>query len=322
MVNQDNWISFRASLPLCGGVESKEAAGSPLTHTPSYLLRSITASSDDQLSTKENNKRALIADLEEEERKSILLVEDEPAIRFLLKDLLEESHIIYEAENGRQAIELLKIITPNLIISDIMMPDINGLELCNKVKNSPDTCHIPFILLSARGSIEHKTEGYDAGADAYIPKPFDTNHLLVRVRKLLEYRQRLHDIFKKDGPGISLEEKNLADNDKLFLNKLVQIIEDNIENTELDAGFLESGLSMSKMQLYRKLKTLSNMSPGEFIKHIRLQKTVLLLETTQLTISEIFYRSGFNNQSYFFREFKKRYQCSPNEFRSQKRIHV
>lgn len=325
VVNENNWISFKAILPLPGKLNSEHKFDEgPLTHTPSYLLRSITANTDDraQLSTKENNKRALIAELEQIEKKSILIVEDEPAIRFLLKDLLEENYILYEAENGRQAIELLKIVTPNLIISDVMMPDINGLELCNKVKNSPDTCHIPFILLSARGSVEQKTEGYDAGADAYIPKPFDTMHLLVRVRKLLEYRQRLHDIFKKEGPSVSLEEKNLTDTDKQFLNKLVEIIETNIEDTDLDALFLEDKLMMSKMQLYRKLKSLSNMTPGEFIKHIRLQHTVQLLQTTQLTVSEIFYRSGFNNQSYFFREFKKRYQCSPNEYRQQQRIHV
>ncbi|MET1057830.1 MAG: two-component regulator propeller domain-containing protein [Pedobacter sp.] len=326
-LNENNWIIFKVILPLLNKVKAQaepDVVQSPLAHTPSYLLRSITANNDDheQLSTKENNKRALIAGLEQTEKKSILIVEDEPAIRFLLKDLLEENYILYEAENGRQAIELLMIVTPNLIISDVMMPEVNGLELCYKVKNSPDTCHIPFILLSARGSIEQKTEGYDAGADAYIPKPFDTMHLLVRVRKLLEYRQRLHDIFKTEGPSVGLEEKNLADNDKRFLNNLVQIIQENLEDTEMDAAFLESRLAISKMQLYRKLKSLSNMTPGEFIKHIRLHHTVHLLQSTQLTVSEIFYRSGFNNQSHFYREFKKRFQCSPSEYRSQQRIHV
>lgn len=324
VTNHNNWICFTALLPL-SNTQALEKGENPLTHTASYLLRSITASTEDteQLSTRENNKRALMAELGQIEKKSILIVEDEPAIRFLLKDMLAETYILYEAENGRQAIELLKIVSPNLIISDVMMPDINGLELCAKVKNAPDTCHIPFILLSARGSIEQKTEGYDAGADAYIPKPFDTMHLLVRVKKLLEYRQRLHDIFKKDSTsGISLEEKNLVDGDKEFLNQLVGIIEANIEDIEMDATYLESQIALSKMQLYRKLKSLSNMTPAEFIKHIRLQRAANLLQTTQLTVSEIFYCSGFNNQSYFFREFKKRYRCSPNEYRQQQRIQV
>lgn len=322
--NEYQWITFTTELPLSNKINKPLESESPLTHTPSYLLRSITANPDDQegLSIKENNKRALITELEQVEKKTILVVEDEPAIRFLLKDLLEENYVLYEAENGRQAIELLKVVTPNLIISDVMMPDVNGLELCNAVKNSPDTCHIPFILLSARGSIDQKTEGYDAGADAYIPKPFDTMHLLVRIRRLLEYRQLLHNMFKKDGPPTILEEKHLADSDKQFLNKLVEIIEENIRDVELDATFLESRLAMSKMKLYRRLKSLSDMTPGEFIKHLRLQRTVNLLQTTQLTVSEIFYQSGFNNQSYFFREFKKRYQCSPNEYRSQHRIHI
>lgn len=326
VVNENNWISFHVKLPI--SIEcpngTKTPDETPLTHTPSYLLRSITVNLEDQeqLTMKEGNKRALISELEQSGKKLILIVEDEPAIRFLLKDLLEEFYIVYEAESGRQAIELLKVVLPNLIISDIMMPDINGLELCNKIKNSPDTCHIPVILLTARGSIEQKTEGYEAGADAYIPKPFDTMHLLVRVRKLLEYRQRLHDIFKKNGPQESLEEKNLADGDKEFLSKLVQIIEENLDNTELDSAFLEPLLAMSKMQLYRKLKSLSNMTPSEFIKHFRVQRSAHLLQTTQLTVSEIYYRSGFNNQSYFFREFKKRFQCSPNEYRSQQRIHL
>ncbi|SDK26441.1 Signal transduction histidine kinase [Pedobacter sp. ok626] len=323
VVNDHSWICFTTILALSTRTDHEDGA-EPSTHTASYLLRAITANTDSEtkLSTKENNKRSLMEELGQVEKKTILIVEDESAIRYLLKDVLEENYILYEAENGRAAIELLKFVSPNLIISDVMMPDIDGLEFCAKVKNSPDTCHIPFILLSARTAMEQKTEGYDAGADAYIPKPFDTMHLLVRVKKLLEYRERLHDIFKKDGAVISLGEKNLVDADKQFLNQLVEIIESNIEDINLDATYLESKLALSRMQLYRKLKSLSNMTPPEFIKHIRLQRTVLLLQNTQLTISEIFYRSGFNNQSYFFREFKKRYKCSPSEYRQQQRIHI
>lgn len=326
VANENNWIIFEAVLPLSSHVpdQALDQVGKPQALKPSYLLRSIAVSNEatKQLPAKENNKRALIAELEQHDKKTILIVEDEPAIRYLLRDLLSESYIIYEAENGRQALDLLKNTLPNLIISDIMMPEINGLELCNRVKNSSDTCHIPFILLSARTLLNQKTEGYDAGADAYIPKPFDTVHLLVRVRKLLEYRDRLHNIFNKADFTGKIEEEGLMDSDKKFLNSLVKIIEDDLENTEMDAATLEKKLIMSKMQLYRKLKALSNMAPAEFIKYIRLKKAAHLLEHTQLTVSEIFYRTGFNNQSYFFREFKKRYECSPNEYRSQNRIHA
>ncbi|GEP97527.1 hybrid sensor histidine kinase/response regulator [Chitinophaga cymbidii] len=318
--SENNWISFKVWLPLAEAGETE----TPQSQSPSYLLRSIASGPDAEVqrSAREHNKHALVAALEGQDKKSILVVEDEPAIRYLLRDILAENYIVYEAENGRLALELMKNTLPDLIISDIMMPEIDGLELCNKVKNSPDTCHIPFIHLSARGTLEQKTEGYDVGADAYIPKPFDTAHLLVRVRNLLEYRQRLLNLFKKDDLTNRIAEEELADGDKSFLNRIVQIIEENMDNTELDAAFLEEKLVVSKMQLYRKLKALSDMAPSEFIRHIRLQRAGVLLVSTQLTVSEIFYKTGFNNKSYFFKEFKKRYQCSPKEYRDQHRIHA
>jgi AraC-like DNA-binding protein len=201
-----------------------------------------------------------------------------------------------------------------------MMPEVGGLELCNKVKSAPATCHIPFILLSARGTIEQKTEGYDAGADAYIPKPFDTVYLQVRVRKLLEYRQRLLQLFRREDIKAGIEEEELEDADRKFLGDIVQLIEEHMDNTELDSAFLEEKLSISKTQLYRKLKALSDMAPSEFIRHVRLQRAAALLQHTKLSVSEIFYKTGFNNRSYFFREFKKRYNSSPKEYREQYHI--
>jgi YesN/AraC family two-component response regulator len=272
--------------------------------------------------TIENNKQAIIEDLQLNKRKSILIVEDESAIRYLLKDILKEQYIIYEAENGKQALELILKIIPDLIISDVMMPGMNGLELCERIKNAPATCHVPFIILSAKGSIEHRTEGYEVGADAYISKPFHTAHLQVRIRKLLEYRERLQDFLNNDSATGSITESDLADRDKQFLNKLLSVIEKNLNESDLNAATLENELAMSKMQLYRRLKTLTSLTPGEFIKHVRLKQVANLLASTRLTVSEIFYRTGFNNQSYFFREFKKRYQCAPAEYRAQQRIRV
>ncbi len=148
-------------------------------------MRSITAGGEPLVAaqSKENNKRAILEDLETPDKPSILIVEDEPSIRYLLRDIFSEQYIIYEAGNGKDALEFMQHTMPDIIISDIMMPEVGGLELCNKVKETPATCHIPFVLLSARGSVEQKTEGYDAGADAYIPKPFDTVYLQVRRAK-------------------------------------------------------------------------------------------------------------------------------------------
>ncbi|MEO7315603.1 MAG: DNA-binding response regulator, partial [Ginsengibacter sp.] len=197
-----------------------------------------------------------------------------------------------------------------------------GLEFCHKMKETISTCQIPFILLSARGSEEQHMEGYESGADAYIDKPFNTLHLKMRIRKLLEYQERLHSFFNnnKDNDLYILKAPEIEDEDKIFLNSVVKIIEENISSEDLNAAFLEKKFFLSKMQLYRKLKTLTNMTPGEFIKSIRLKETGNLLRTTNLNVLEIFFRTGFNNQSYFFREFKKRYQCSPNEYREQNHL--
>lgn len=310
--NENNGVMFRVILPL-GTDKQEDAQLIQEDNMPSYLLQSATATMNNPDTT--DNKLSRISSLQENCKKSILIVEDEHAIRYLLKDVLASQYIIYEAGNGNEALELIRQTLPDLIISDIMMPDMDGLELCDRVKNAPSTCHIPFIMLSARGTINQQTEGYEAGADAYIPKPFHAAYLLVRVRKLLEYRQRLHDLFKSMS-NIE-EEEEMTDTDRQFLQELVHFIEEKLDDDTLNAEQLEKHLHLSKMQLYRKLKALSGMTPAEFIKYIRLKEAAHLLITTQKTVTEIFYCTGFNNQSYFFREFKKLYQCSPNEYREQ-----
>lgn len=320
--NENGWISFKVLLPLFSDDQKRIINKHIISDQPSYLYQTITTYNemDYPVSTKENNKDAILENLLDQDKKNVLVVEDEPEIRFLLKDILKEDYIVYEAEDGREALDLIDKILPDIVICDVMMPNMNGLELCNKIKNDTATCQVPFILLTARGSEDHHLEGYEAGADAYIPKPFNTTHLKVRIRKLLEYHQKLHAIFKNNSSDDLLHETEMPDNDKEFLTKVVRIIEQNLEDVELNATFLEKEFCMSKMQLYRKLKTLTGMTPGEFIKHLRLKATARLLTTSTFNVSEIFLRTGFNNQSYFFREFKKMYNCAPNEYRDQNTI--
>lgn len=321
--SMDGWIHFKIILPIDADHKKPSAPhkNELLNEQPSYLFQTITNYSvmPPPESAMENNKEAIIEDLLNEDKKIILIVEDEAEIRFLLKNILKENYIIYEAEDGKNALDLIEKIMPSLVICDVMMPNMNGLELCYKMKETLSTCQIPFILLSARGSEEQHMEGYESGADAYIDKPFNADHLKIRIRKLLEYREKLHNFFKNNQVNdlINLKEPEIEDADKKFLISVVKFIEDNISSEELNAGFLEKEYFLSKMQLYRKLKTLTNMTPGEFIKSIRLKTTANLLRTTNLSVLEIFFRTGFNNQSYFFREFKKRYQCSPNEYREK-----
>ncbi len=324
--SKSGWIHFKVNLPISADNNGFHAPlqNEKLNEQPSYLFQTITNYSElkQPESAMDNNKEAIIADLLNEEKKKILIVEDEAEIRFLLKDILKEDYIIYEAEDGKNALEFVEKIMPALVICDVMMPNMNGLELCYKMKETISTCQIPFILLSARGSEEQHMEGYESGADAYIDKPFNAAHLKLRIRKLLEYREKLHSLFNNNQNNDlnHLKEPEIEDVDKTFLTAVVKVIEENISSEDLNAAFLEKEFFLSKMQLYRKLKSLTNMTPGEFIKSIRLITTANLLRSTNLNVLEIFFRTGFNNQSYFFREFKKRFQCSPNEYREQNQI--
>lgn len=311
-----DWVSFSAVLPVPEGFGNDEE-DVVYASDPSYIYRKMTAvnAADSFVSTDEQNKKAILEELVSEAKKAILIVEDEPAIRYLLRDILSGEYVVYEAFNGLEAIDLIRRNMPDLIISDVMMPGMDGLALCDKIKNTPSTCHIPFIMLSARGTIEQRTEGYELGADAYIAKPFHSKHLKARVRNLLDQQGRFHQFFVQSG-----DQQLTAVGDQehhRFLTSLVEIVENHLDDPALNPELLEQKLAMSKMQLYRKLKTMGNMTPTEFIRYIRLRNAAKLLSTTQLTVAEIFYQTGFNNQSYFFREFKKMYHCAPNEYRAQ-----
>ncbi len=316
--SENGWVIFKVQLPLTVPVQEDMLQHSG-TDEPSYLYRTITTYNEmaHPVSPVENNKDAILENLLDADKKIVLIVEDEPGIRFLLRDILKDDYIIYEAEDGEKALELMPRFLPDIIVCDVMMPKMNGLELCNHVKNAVATCHIPFILLSARNSEEQHMEGYEVGADAYIAKPFHAAHLKLRVQKLLEYRRKLLDLVKSDVTTDLINEPDIPASDKEFLTTLVKLIEENLAVSELNAELLEKELCMSKMQLYRKLKTLTGMTPGEFIKHTRLKEAARLLITTKYNVSEIFFRTGFNNQSYFFREFKKRYECAPTDYRDK-----
>lgn len=314
---KNNWACFEVSFPLNRTAQVKESSITPLQ--PSLLIRTIAKGtlSKDAVSAAANNKSTLLQSLEQDDRPIILVVEDDAIIRQLIRKLIGERYLIYEACNGKEALACMTRIIPHLIITDIMMEDMDGLELCQKVKSIPDTCHIPVLMLSARGTKEQQHEGYESGADAYLPKPFHQEHLLGRIEQLLQSRHRLHDYFRnKIKPDLEAP-NGMNEVDRQFMEVLVKKILTDLDNPELDASHLEAAMAMSRMQLYRKIKTISGMTPAEFIRNLRLQKAAELLETTQLTVSEIFFKTGFNNQSYFFREFKKKYHCSPNEFRTK-----
>jgi len=250
----------------------------------------------------------------EDHRKKILIVEDEKEIHQFLYDLLAEKYKIIPAYNGVEALEILENELPDIIISDVMMPLMDGVEFCKKIKTDIKTCHIPFIMLTAKDSVIHRIEGLESGANSYIPKPFYPDHLLVRIQKLLEEKELILKHFSQDTLIENLTTLPINNDEKDFIKKVIELIRDNIDNENLQSLFIEKELGISNSQLYRKIKQIFNVTPSDLIRTIRLKHAAELLRKNVLTVSEVCYQSGFNNRSYFYREFKKVYNVTPKNY--------
>jgi DNA-binding response OmpR family regulator len=247
-------------------------------------------------------------------RKTILIVEDEKEIHSFLNELLAEKYKISVAYNGIEALENVKKEIPDLIISDVMMPLMDGIELCKEIKKDIQTCHIPFIMLTAKESVLHRIEGIESGANSYIPKPFHPDHLIIRIQKLLEEKELILKHFSQDDLVENLAILPIENEEKDFIKNVIKLIRKNIDNEKLQSLFVEKELGISNSQLYRKTKQIFGLSPGDLIRTIRLKHAAELLRKNVLTVSEICYLSGFNNRSYFYREFKKMYDSTPKNY--------
>ena len=246
----------------------------------------------------------------------ILVVEDDVEIRLMIKELLGSGYAILEASNGSEALEIISKQRPILVISDIIMPVMDGVEFVKRMKGSDFTRHIPIILLSSRNSIESQIEGFETGADAYISKPFNFRHLEVLVKSLLKKKTVLEDY--NNSPYFALEQYEGAlvhKEDKDLLISILNVIYDNLNNEDLSIELLASETAISNIQLYRKIKQVTGKTPTEFIRSIRLKHAGKLLRTTNKNVKEIMYSSGFSNKAYFYREFLKKYSKTPMEYR-------
>lgn len=254
----------------------------------------------------------------DKEKTTILLVDDHPGIRSYLKSLLKENYCVLEARDGIEGIRKAVKYVPDLIISDVMMPGIDGVEMCSHLKKELSTSHIPIILLTANAQDEKRILGFESGADDYLSKPVNVDILKVRLRNLIEGRKRLKVAF---GEPHNNTKKLVPDNliEKYFIENFEDKIEKNIENTELSVDFLSNELGISRIQLYRKVKALTNYSPIEFITIYRLKKAVHLMKMTDTNLAQIAYQVGFSAPSYFSKSFKKYYHKSPSEFLKEMR---
>ena len=251
-------------------------------------------------------------------KKSVMIVDDERQIRDLVADILGKEYNVVQAENGKAAIEKLRLSLPDLIISDINMPEMNGMEFLKWLKDNPLTKFIPVVFLAFKTDIEDEVETYEMGSEVFIPKPFYPKHLKAVVHSILDSRSLLKDYYNSALSSTDLYDGCAVDSqDKKFLMDITSAIEENITDEELSQNWLCERLSISRMQLYRKLKGLTGQTPSEFIRTIKLEHAAHLLKTTRMTVQEVMFNSGFNNKSYFYREFSGKYRMSPKEFRKE-----
>jgi len=261
----------------------------------------------------------------EEERSSkyvILVVDDNDDLRNMVRTILPTQYRVIEAEDGLEGYELAKKEVPDLIITDVLMPKMTGTELCEKLKQTEITNHIPIIMLTALPTIEDRIEGLRKGADSYIPKPFEPDHLLVRIEKLIESRERLKSRFLRSyivQTNVVTEEDNY-DPAVEFLNKVRASVDKNISNPDYSVGDLCQDIGMSRMQLFRKLKATTDISANKIIRMMRLEKAKKLLLRGDLNVADVTYSVGFNDLQYFRKCFKEEFGITPSDYvRQQKK---
>lgn len=247
---------------------------------------------------------------------NILVVEDNVELLGIIQKRLLKSYNVLTAENGLEAIKLIKSTDIDIIISDVMMPEMDGLELCRTLKNNIETNHISIILLTAKNSISDRIECYNAGANAYISKPFEINVLQARIQNFtLQKKQQQQDF--KSNQEINISSLDYPSMDEQFLNNAILIIENNLLETEFDINSFAGQLNLSKSTLYRKIKTITGLSPIEFIRNIKLKHASKMLKSSHISISEVAYSVGFSDPKYFASCFKAEFNITPSEFQKK-----
>lgn len=304
-------------------VESDEKQGTIFTVDLPMQTCEVTVSVDSPLfssigaSVSSALNNAQVAEEEEPEKDydsskpSVLIIDDNADIRSYVYSLLHTDYTVIEAVDGSDGIRKAMKYVPDLIISDVMMPGIDGIECCRRLKSELQTCHIPVILLTACSLDEQRIQGYDGGADSYISKPFSSQLLLARVRNLIDSHRRLKQFF---GDGQTLVKEDVCDMDKNFVEKFKSLLDAKLGDSNLNVEDLGKDMGLSRVQLYRKIKSLTNYSPNELLRIARLKKAASLLASSDMTVAEIGYEVGFSSPSYFTKCYKEQFGESPTDF--------
>lgn len=261
------------------------------------------------------------------EKSIVLVVEDHDDIRDYIASSLKDEFSVITADNGLEGLKQAQSFIPDIIVSDVMMPEMNGLDMCRRIKEDLRTSHIPVILLTAKNSLDDQREGYDTGADSYLTKPFSISLLTSRITNILETRRRvfdrlIHDRFSarpQADPGQADEAPELSRLDMEFISSFRKIVEDNMSNSDLDMRFIQEAMGLSHSTLYRKIKALTGSSTIELIRKIRLEHSRKMLKEEGLNVSETAYVCGFNDVGHFISCFKKEYGVTPSKFRAKQK---
>ncbi|PWI28928.1 hybrid sensor histidine kinase/response regulator [Flavobacteriaceae bacterium LYZ1037] len=301
---QNNNIVFTVTLPLLK------------THFQEEDIVETALSTQIKLESFNDKKTQKTASWNQLELPILLIIEDNQDIRTFVKSAFIDNFQVFEAENGKTGLELAIEIIPDIIISDVMMPLVDGFQLTSQLKQDDRTSHIPIILLTAKAEETAKTIGLETGADDYITKPFKLKLLEIKVRNLMNLREKLQQRYSQE---LVLKPKDMvvSDFDGKFIKKLKMVLDESLTESSFSVEDFSNALQMSRMQLHRKLKALTGLSATEFIRSQRLKLAVTLLQNSEANISEIGYSVGFNDPSYFTKCFKEAYGCSPSEYTSK-----
>jgi signal transduction histidine kinase/DNA-binding response OmpR family regulator/ligand-binding sensor domain-containing protein len=250
---------------------------------------------------------------------TILIAEDNNELRAFLKAVLSVKYEVLEAENGREALEMVKSNIPDMILTDVMMPEMSGLELAKAIKEDINISHIPLVLLTAKTDMENKLEALQYGVDDYITKPFSSAYLEARIENLLKLRKQLQELYRSSLTSgvISPSKPNVVSQDDIFIQRIMTFIEENIDNSELTIEDIAIHIGFSRSAFFKKLKSLTGLAPVEFLKEVRIQRAAQLIESGEYNFSEITYMVGINDPRYFSRCFKQKFGLSPREYKDK-----
>lgn len=280
-----------------------------------------TAASDSQAAiggTLPDTEKATESPVSEGNKVTVLVAEDNEQFRTFMKDLLGQDFTVLTAADGQEGLAMAREYGPDLIISDVMMPHMDGYAFCRAVKDDVQCCLIPFILLTAKNSSESRSGAYEAGADSFIAKPFDIDELHSRIRQLLEQRERRLASFRK-GTHINPKEITITSLDEKLIQKALECIEKNMDNTEYNVEALSTDMGLERSSLYRKMQAIAGQTPTEFMRSIRLKRAARLLESGQYSVQEISWMVGFNTPRYFSSYFKEMFGMTPSAYAAQNR---